>query len=135
MTCTTDLIFAPRTLISSKCRRSPKKKKLFSCCRSLLCYAVSKLPDSPHKAFKYAHYQNLIYKTVFGFDAKELRKKRRISNSILVTDRLSGSELIACSFICCTICNGLLSGASYTDIKENLRGEKYERYRLFKKHK
>ena len=34
--------------------------------RLKLTDAINKLPDSPHKKFKFKHYTDLIYKTIFG---------------------------------------------------------------------
>lgn len=45
--------------------------------RLKLTDAINKLPDSPHKKFKFKHYTDLIYKTIFGKTSKELKEERK----------------------------------------------------------
>ena len=52
---------------------------------------IDGLPDSPHKSFKYAHYQNLVYKKVFGLNAGALRTKKTYQKLIVY---MNNSQLV-----------------------------------------
>lgn len=60
--------------------------------REALTNAIQGLPDSPHKAMKYKHYTDLIYKIVFGKNAKQLRAEYGISEKDNLRDRFQSIE-------------------------------------------
>lgn len=56
--------------------------------------AISKyIPDSPHKRFAYPNYTNMVYRTIFGKDAKSMRTERGASDDDKLRDMLSKEEL------------------------------------------
>lgn len=60
--------------------------------REVLTNAIQTLPDSPHKEMKYKQYTDLIYKIVFGRNAKQLREEYGIAKKDNLRDRFSHSE-------------------------------------------
>ena len=83
-----------------------------------LCYAISALEDSPHKKFKYAHYQNLIYKAALGVSASKLKAKHNAKKSLAVYTILNNDELEKCSIISNIVSRLILNGNSYEYIKK-----------------
>jgi phage regulator Rha-like protein len=61
--------------------------------REALTNAVQALPESPHKRMKYKQYTDLIYKIVFGKNARQLRQEFGISKKDNLRDRFQTSEL------------------------------------------
>jgi predicted DNA-binding protein YlxM (UPF0122 family) len=62
--------------------------------RKRMCTAISKyLPDSPHKKFQYPTYTNMLYRILFGKDAKLLRIERNKKDNDLLRDSFTGEEL------------------------------------------
>lgn len=57
--------------------------------REVLTNAIQTLPDSPHKDMKYKQYTDLIYKIVFGRNAKQLREEYGITKKDNLRDRFS----------------------------------------------
>lgn len=61
--------------------------------REALTNAIQELPNSPHKHMKYKQYTDLIYKIVFGKNAKQLREAFRLKKSDELRNRFSAAEL------------------------------------------
>jgi hypothetical protein len=61
--------------------------------REALTNAIQALPDSPHKEMKYKHYTDLVYKVIFGKNAKQLREDYGISAKDDLRNRFSAAEL------------------------------------------
>lgn len=85
------------------------------------------LPESPNKKFAYPNYTNMIYKVLFGKDAKTIRLERGLEkDSELTRDKFTEQELKAVDE-CETIITALVTlGFSYDYIKEQL-GKKYKK--------
>jgi len=60
--------------------------------REILANAIQGLPESPHKDMKYKQYTDMIYKIVFGKNAKQLREQFGISKKDSLRDRFSTAE-------------------------------------------
>jgi len=61
--------------------------------REALTNSIQGLPDSPHKAMKYKHYTDLIYKIVFGKTAKQLREDYGITDKDNLRNYFQSTEL------------------------------------------
>lgn len=61
--------------------------------REALTNAIQGLPDSPHKEMKYKHYSDLVYKVVFGKNAKQLREEYGIGKKDDLRNRFTALEL------------------------------------------
>jgi phage regulator Rha-like protein len=61
--------------------------------REALTNAIQALPDSPHKQMKYKHYTDLVYKTLFGKNSKQLREEFELKKSDDLRNRFSAEEL------------------------------------------
>ena len=81
----------------------------------------SYLPDSPHKRFAFPNYTNMIYKIIFGKDAKTIRTERELTkDSELTRDKFSEIELKSVDE-CETIVTALVTlGFTYDFIKEQI---------------
>ena len=108
----------PKNKKNCKVKYNFENKDFFRGCDQLLSYMISKLPESPHKHLKYAHYHNLVYRSIFGFDAKTLRIKRRKSKKDLVSDIMSDLELMICGRAFIDLSNSISRGDSYKESKE-----------------
>lgn len=75
------------------------------------------VPESPHKKFIYKHYTDLVYKVVFGMNAKQLREKLNISKTDNIRDYLSKDELNKIIAVESVIRGYLKIGKDYDDIK------------------
>jgi phage regulator Rha-like protein len=60
--------------------------------REALTNSIQALPESPHKVMKYKHYTDLVYKIVFGKNAKQLRQAYGISEKDSLRDRFTTEE-------------------------------------------
>lgn len=82
------------------------------------------IPESPHKRFMYPNYTNLVYKILFGKNAKTIREERGLTKSSELTrDNFSEEELKLIDE-CETIITALLSlSFSYDYIKEQLENK------------
>jgi phage regulator Rha-like protein len=60
--------------------------------REALTNAIQSLPESPHKSMKYKHYTDLVYKIVFGKNAKQIRQAYGISEKDNLRDRFTAEE-------------------------------------------
>lgn len=88
--------------------------------RLKLTDAINKLPDSPHKRFKYKHYTDLIYKTIFGKTSKELKQERGIENKRCI-DFLNAEELELIADLENKVAVLIEFGISYNEIKEKIK--------------
>ncbi|MFL0196051.1 Rha family transcriptional regulator [Clostridium sp. WILCCON 0269] len=61
--------------------------------RNVLTDAIDKLPDSPHKAMKYKHYTDLVYKIVLNKNTKQLREQFKLSKGETPRDYFSAEEI------------------------------------------
>lgn len=78
------------------------------------------VPDSPHKQWVYNHYTDMVYKTVTGYNAKELRALNNLDEKANVRNYLTPEQLKAVIRYE-KIIQGLLSlGMSYEEIKSVL---------------
>ena len=60
--------------------------------REALTNAIQALPESPHKSMKYKHFTDLVYKIVFGKNAKQLRHEYGITEKDNLRDRFTVEE-------------------------------------------
>lgn len=88
--------------------------------RLKLTDAINKLPDSPHKRFKYKHYTDLIYKTIFGKTSRELKKERGISKKRCM-DFLNPEELELIADLENKVAVLIEFGISYNEIKNKIK--------------
>ena len=62
--------------------------------RKRMTSAISKyIPESKHKKFAYPNYTNMIYRILFGCDAKTLRSAKNVKTNDALRDSFSESEL------------------------------------------
>lgn len=77
--------------------------------RARMTSAISRyVPDSPHKRFAYPNYTNMVYRTIFGKDAKTMRMERKAKDDDTLRDMLSVDELAKVEEVE-TIVTGLVS--------------------------
>lgn len=90
--------------------------------RKRMTSAISKyIPESKHKQFAYPNYTNMIYKVIFGCDAKTLRQERNIKTNDALRDSFSESELKKVEEVE-TIVTGLISmDFTYKQIEQMLK--------------
>ena len=84
--------------------------------------AISKyIPESRHKKFAYPNYTNMIYKILFGCDAKTLRSAKNVKTNDALRDSFSESELRKIEEVE-TIVTGLISmDFTYKQIEQMLK--------------
>lgn len=89
--------------------------------RKRMTSAISKyIPESKHKKFAYPNYTNMIYKILFGCDAKTLRSERKVKTNDALRDSFSESELRKVEEVE-TIVTGLISmDFTYKQIEQML---------------
>ena len=94
--------------------------------RKRMTSAISKyIPENKNKKFEYPNYTNMIYKTIFGCDAKSLRLQRNVKTNDALRDNFTESELKKVEEVE-TIVTGLISmDFTYKQIEEMLK----QRYR------
>lgn len=85
--------------------------------------AIKELPDSPHKAWKYKNYVNLVYKAVTGFQAKELKSIRGCKENAGVHEFLTSGEMKAAAELESKIAVLIDSGFDYGEIKDIVYGK------------
>jgi hypothetical protein len=61
--------------------------------RQTLTDGIKALPDTPHKTMWYKHYTDLIYKTVTGKTAKQLRDERGAPVKAVASDYMTAAEI------------------------------------------
>ena len=90
--------------------------------RKRMASAISRyIPESKHKKFAYPNYTNMIYKIIFGCDAKTLREERKVKTNDALRDSFSETELKKVEEVE-TIVTGLISmDFTYKQIEEMLK--------------
>jgi len=90
--------------------------------RKRMTTAISSyIPDSPHKHFAYPTYTNLVYKILFGKDAKMIRVERGLTKDSEATRNKFTEKELKIVDECETIVTALVTlGFNYTYIKEQL---------------
>lgn len=111
-------MFSNVCVVNNKVHAGKKLKVQCEKCRRYLLDAISFIPDSPHKRFKYAHYQNLVYRTVVGMDAKAFKEKNGVKGNIL--EFLNESDLKKCMSLFIKVSNSIFTGDSFEDTKNKL---------------
>lgn len=93
--------------------------------RKRMTSAISRyIPDSKNKKFAYPNYTNMIYKIIFGCDAKTLRQERNVKTNDALRDSFTELELKKVEEVE-TIVTGLISmDFTYKQIEQMLN----ERY-------
>lgn len=93
--------------------------------RKRMTSAISRyIPDSKNKRFAYPNYTNMIYKIIFGCDAKTLRQERNVKTNDALRDSFTELELKKVEEVE-TIVTGLISmDFTYKQIEQMLN----ERY-------
>ena len=92
--------------------------------RESLTDGIKALPDSPHKNMWYKNYTDLIYRTVTGKTAKQLRKERSAPPKATASDYMTASELEAISCMENRVAVMLEMGMSYQQVKAALQNLK-----------
>lgn len=90
--------------------------------RKRMTSAISKyIPESKHKKFAYPNYTNMIYRILFGCDAKTLRSEKNVKTNDTLRDSFSESELRKVEEVE-TIVTGLISmDFTYKQIEQMLK--------------
>lgn len=90
--------------------------------RKRMTSAISRyIPDSKHKKFAYPNYTNMIYKVIFGCDAKSLRLERNVKTNDALRDSFTEDELKKVEEVE-TIVTGLISmDFTYKQIEQMLK--------------
>ena len=79
------------------------------------------IPESKHKKFAYPNYTNMIYKVIFGCDAKSLRLERNVKTNDALRDSFTEDELKKVEEVE-TIVTGLISmDFTYKQIEQMLK--------------
>lgn len=104
--------------MTSLCDIKTSNRFKFKLKYNFLCYVISGLCDSPHKKFKYAHFQNLVYKAAIGFSTSKLRKKFGVCKPSAIYRFFNDYELEKCTIISNTISILILNGHNYDYIKK-----------------
>jgi phage regulator Rha-like protein len=89
--------------------------------REALTNAIQGLPDSPHKEMKYKHYTDMVYKIVFGKNAKQLRDEYGLGKSDDLRNRFSASELEMVEHLEKQVSVLIELGSDYQTIKDILQ--------------
>lgn len=95
--------------------------------REALTNAIQALPESPHKAMKYKHFTDLVYKIVFGKNAKQLRNEYGITEKDNLRDRFTVEENSRIEKLENQISVLLDLGYDYSSIKEELNKKYLEK--------
>lgn len=75
------------------------------------------IPDSPHKKFAYKNFTDLVYKSIYGKNCKQLKEAMGLSKSDNLRDFLSDDELKAIKDREELVRTLVKSGYSYNEIK------------------
>lgn len=92
--------------------------------RESLTDGIKALPDSPHKNMWYKNYTDLIYRTVTGKTAKQLRKERNALPKAIASDYMTASELEAISCMENRVSVMLEMSMNYQQVKAALQNLK-----------
>lgn len=82
--------------------------------------AISAMPDSPHKRWKYKHYTDLAYRESIGQTAKEVRENRGAAKDAVASDYMTSAELEKVADVENRIGVLLEAGFDYQDVKRAL---------------
>lgn len=93
------------------------KREVGKITRKTLTDAIKQLPDSPNKKFKYKLFTDLMYKTIFNKNAKQLREQFGISKKDNLRDCFSTDEIKKVEYIENQISVLLEFGNDYKTIK------------------
>lgn len=90
--------------------------------RKRMTSAISRyIPESKHKKFAYPNYTNMIYKVIFGCDAKTLRMDRNVKTNDALRDSFTELELKKVEEVE-TIVTGLISmDFTYKQIEQMIK--------------
>lgn len=90
--------------------------------RKRMTSAISRyIPESKHKKFAYPNYTNMIYKVIFGCDAKSLKLERNVKTNDALRDSFTEDELKKVEEVE-TIVTGLISmDFTYKQIEQMLK--------------
>lgn len=97
---------------------------LFENCRAILLDAIDCLPESPHKRMKFIHYQNLVYSTVFGKTAREIRRENKTSKRKSIVNFINDIDILRCCSVMATISAKIKEGKDYSQIKGELNNDR-----------
>ena len=88
--------------------------------RESLTDGIKALPESPHKSMWYKHYTDLIYRSVTGKTAKQLREERGAPLRATASDYMTSEEIEAVSAAENRVAVMLEMGMDYQQIKAML---------------
>lgn len=92
--------------------------------RKRMTSAIAKyVPNTKHKRFAYPNYTNMLYKTLFNMDAKELRENRQVKTNDALRDNFTESELKLVEEGETIITALIALGFTYKQIEEHLRNK------------
>lgn len=88
--------------------------------RESLTDGIKALPETPHKSMWYKHFTDLIYRTVTGKTAKQLRETRGAPTKAIASDYMEADELEAVTRMENRVAVMLEMGMNYQQIKTML---------------
>lgn len=88
--------------------------------RESLTDGIRAMPETPHKTMWYKHYTDLIYRTVTGKTAKQLREDRGAPPRMTASDYMTAEEIEAVTRMENRVAVMLEMGMSYQQIKASL---------------
>lgn len=88
--------------------------------RESLTDTIKALPETPHKSMWYKHYTDLIYRTVTGKTAKQLREERGAPPKATASDYMTADEVEAVTRMENRVAVMLEMGMNYQQIKVTL---------------
>ena len=91
--------------------------------RTLTDAIKENVPDSPYKKFMYKNFTDLVYKSVFGMTARQIRTARGLKKNANVRDFLSEKELKKVRAAECIVKGYLDIGNTYVEINDALAGK------------
>lgn len=89
--------------------------------RESLTDGIRAMPETPHKTMWYKHYTDLIYRTVTGKTAKQLREDRGAPPRATASDYMMAEEIEAVTRMENRVAVMLEMGMNYQQIKAELR--------------
>ena len=89
--------------------------------RESLTDGIRAMPETPHKTMWYKHYTDLIYRTVTGKTAKQLREDRGAPPRATASDYMTAEEIEAVTRMENRVAVMLEMGMNYQQIKAALR--------------
>lgn len=92
--------------------------------RQTLTDGIKALPDTPHKTMWYKHYTDLIYKTVTGKTAKQLREDRGAPPKATASDYMTAAEIEAVTKMENTVSVLIQLGFGYEQVKQTIHRRK-----------